>query len=87
MDEQRELKTDLTSIAGAIETQEGVFIPLKEVKRLLLDRIRLVENNGVLIDVNHQREQFFALLKYTMPQQFTDVALKNIVKGFIEESN
>tara|TARA_R110001599_G_scaffold145029_2_gene327194 strand:+ start:281 stop:517 length:237 start_codon:yes stop_codon:yes gene_type:complete len=51
MDEQRELKTDLKSIVGAIETQEGVFIPLKEVKRLLLDRIRLVENNVVLDDV------------------------------------
>ena len=51
MDEQRELKTDLTSIAGAIETQEGVFIPLKEVERLLLYRIRLVENNVVLDDV------------------------------------
>ena len=31
-------------------------------------------------------EQFFALLRYTMPDQFTDIALKNIVKGFIEQS-
>ena len=36
--------------------------------------------------VTQQSEQFFALLRYTMPDQFTDVALKNIVKGFIEQS-
>ena len=37
-------------------------------------------------DVTQQSEQFFALLRYTMPEQFTDIALKNIVKGFIEQS-
>tara|TARA_R110000772_G_scaffold35637_9_gene85849 strand:+ start:2420 stop:2770 length:351 start_codon:yes stop_codon:yes gene_type:complete len=36
--------------------------------------------------VTQRSEQFFALLRYTMPDQFTDVALKNIVKGFIEQS-
>jgi len=36
--------------------------------------------------VTQQSEQFFALLRYTMPDQFTDIALKNIVKGFIEQS-
>tara|TARA_R110000737_G_scaffold49695_1_gene70584 strand:+ start:446 stop:700 length:255 start_codon:yes stop_codon:yes gene_type:complete len=40
----------------------------------------------ILSGVSHQRELFFALLRYTMPEQFTDVALKNIVKGFIEQS-
>ena len=39
-----------------------------------------------LADVTQQSEQFFALLRYTMPDQFTDVALNNIVKGFIEQS-
>ncbi len=44
MDIQRELKTDLTSIKGAIETQEGIYIPLKEVERLLLKRIEQARN-------------------------------------------
>lgn len=39
-----------------------------------------------LHDVTQRSEQFFALLRYTMPDQFTDIALKNIVKGFIEQS-
>ena len=33
-----------------------------------------------------EAEQLFALLRYTMPDQFTDVALKNVIKGFIEQS-
>ena len=40
----------------------------------------------ILSGVTQRSEQFFALLRYTMPDQFTDVALKNIVKGFIEQS-
>ena len=31
-------------------------------------------------------EQLFAVLRYAMPDQFTDIALKNIVKGFEEKS-
>jgi len=40
MDIQRELKNDLTSITGVIETQDGIYIPLKEVERLLINRIK-----------------------------------------------
>lgn len=31
-------------------------------------------------------EHLFAVLRYAMPEQFTDVALINIVKGFEEQS-
>lgn len=44
---QRELKNDLTSIGGVIETQDGTFIPLSEVERLLLKRIKEVETTKV----------------------------------------
>jgi len=52
MDIQIELKNDLTSIEGAIETQEGIYIPLKEVERMLINRIQQVKNNGLLHSVS-----------------------------------
>jgi hypothetical protein len=52
MDIQRELKNDLTSIKGAIETQEGIYIPLKEVERMLNNRIQQVKNNDLLHSVS-----------------------------------
>lgn len=55
---------------------------IKEVLPLIEDYIKQLP----LHNVSQQSEQFFALLRYTMPDQFTDVALKNIVKSFIEQS-
>ena len=55
MDEQRELKKDLTSIQGAIETQDGIYIPLSEVERLLMNRITQVKNCSIPL-VSQQRE-------------------------------
>jgi hypothetical protein len=60
--------------SGRSEKNLNDFIQKPEIKQLLID--------GVV----GQSEQLFALLKYTMPEQFTDLALKNIVKGFIEKS-
>ena len=48
MDIQRELKNDLTSIIGALGTNEGILVPLKEVERLLLKRIEQAKDNEVL---------------------------------------
>lgn len=53
-----------------------------------------VENlaNELLEAINYTRccksdsEQLFAVLRYAMPDQFSDIALKNIVKGFEEQS-
>ena len=47
MDEQTELKKDLTSIQGAIKTQDGIYIPLSEVERLLMNRITQVKNCSI----------------------------------------
>ena len=47
MDEQRELKKDLTSIQGAIKTQDGIYIPLSEVERLLMNRITQVKKCSI----------------------------------------
>jgi len=55
MDEQRELKKDLTSIQGAIKTQDGIYIPLSEVERLLMNRITQVKKCSIP-DVSQQRE-------------------------------
>lgn len=45
MDIEKELINDLAGIRGAIETQEGIYIPLEEVKKLLRNRIQQVKNS------------------------------------------
>ena len=64
MDIQIELKNDLTSIEGAIETQEGIYIPLKEVERMLINRIQQVKNNDLLHSVSQQSELLIAFHKW-----------------------
>ena len=54
-------------------------------EKAINEAIQVVKNCSIPV-VTQQSEQFFVLLRYAMPDQFTDVALKNIVKGFIEQS-
>ena len=52
-----------------------------------MEYLKWVENKALTIPVVvGQSEKLFAVLRYAMPDQFTDIALKNIVKGFEEQS-
>ena len=44
MDIQRELKNDLTSITGVIELQDGIYLPLEQVEKILVKRLSQVKN-------------------------------------------
>ena len=69
--------------ALAIDSNHRVSLYLSDV---LGEFEESIVKNLTIQRVTQQSEQFFALLRYTMPDQFTDIALKNIVKGFIEQS-
>ena len=50
-----------------------------------INELKQVKNNIVLADVSGQSELLFAFAKYVMPDNYTQIALNNIVKTFIEE--
>ena len=70
MDIQRELKNDIRTIKGAIDSQDGIFIPLKEVERLLIQRIKQIDN---LTDTDVEYKN----AKYTVENYEND--LSNII--------
>ena len=43
MDIQRELKNDLTSITGVVELQDGIYLPLEQVEKILVKRLEQVK--------------------------------------------
>lgn len=58
MDIQRELKNDLTSIKGVVELQDGIYLPLKEVERILLKRIEQAINfTGSSLELRDKEEK------------------------------
>jgi hypothetical protein len=86
MDEQRELKKDLTSIQGAIETQDGIYIPLSEVERLLMNRITQVKNCSIPV-VSQQRELLFDFVAHIAEQnEYVNEVNKNDIDSFLSNN-
>ena len=87
MDIQIELKNDLTSMEGAIQTQEGIYIPLKEVERMLINRIQQVKNNDLLHSVSQQSELLKVFIEWHN-EEFSnyDELPEHIIDMFIKQT-
>ena len=82
-----------------IQTKEELFIadlggdPQQKIELSYGAKIKITDLlSKYLEDINHKHccksdsEQLFAVLRYAMPDQFTDITIKNIVKGFEEQN-